>query len=141
MNNWTFVSIKRQFLGGRFGLIRVAGAIALSVLLLFSSAFPASARAPEVAPTNVIRVDDLPTEARETLVLIRQGGPYPHSRDGMVFANREGRLPPASRGTYREYTVKTPGSRDRGARRIISAGSNQLWYSADHYRSFRRIIE
>jgi ribonuclease T1 len=83
----------------------------------------------------------LPPEARHTLALIRQGGPFPYARDGAVFANREGRLPRASLGTYREYTVKTPGRRDRGARRIIAAGTNAFWYSADHYRSFSRIIE
>ena len=89
----------------------------------------------------MVRTADLPREARETLTLIRQGGPFPFARDGAIFSNREGRLPRAIRGTYREYTVKTPGSRDRGARRIIAAGSNQFWYTADHYRSFRRIAE
>ncbi len=89
----------------------------------------------------MVRTAELPREAQETLALIKQGGSFPYSRDGAVFGNREGRLPRAARGTYREYTVKTPGSRDRGARRIIAAGSNQFWYSADHYRSFRRIVE
>ena len=99
------------------------------------------------APTHasetlgVVRVADLPYEARQTLTLIRNGGPYPYSRDGAVFANRERRLPRAPRGTYREYTVKTPASRDRGARRIIAASGDAFWYTADHYRSFRRIIE
>lgn len=88
-----------------------------------------------------IRSAELPAQARETLALIRQGGPFPFSRDGAIFANREGRLPRAARGTYREYTVVTPGSRDRGARRIIAAGTGRFWYSDDHYRSFRRIIE
>jgi ribonuclease T1 len=89
----------------------------------------------------VVREIDLPEQARETLALIRQGGPHPFARDGAVFANREGRLPPAPRGTYREYTVKTPGRRDRGARRIIAAPDSQFWYTADHYRSFTRIVQ
>jgi ribonuclease T1 len=90
---------------------------------------------------DVVAVADLPREARETLALIRAGGPFPYARDGVVFANREGRLPRAPRGTYREYTVKTPGSRDRGARRIVHAAGGEFYYTADHYRSFRRILE
>ena len=85
----------------------------------------------------------LPPEARDTLALIHQGGPYPYRRDGIAFQNREGRLPDAARGYYREFTVTTPGSRDRGARRIISGGQppTVFYYSDDHYRSFRRIRE
>ena len=89
----------------------------------------------------VVLASELPEQARETLALIKQGGPYPFAQDGAVFANRERRLPVAPRGTYREYTVKTPGRRDRGGRRIIAASSGALWYTADHYRSFRRIVE
>jgi len=89
-----------------------------------------------------IPVAQLPIEARATLALIKQGGPFPYSRDGIVFGNREGLLPSQTRGYYREYTVPTPGSRDRGARRIISGGrGGAYWYSADHYRSFKRIKE
>ena len=90
-----------------------------------------------------IPVAELPREAREALALIHQGGPYPYRRDGIVFQNREGRLPDAARGYYREFTVTTPGSRDRGARRIISGGNppTVFYYSDDHYRSFRRIRE
>jgi ribonuclease T1 len=90
-----------------------------------------------------ISATSLPAEARETLALIHQGGPYPYRRDGIVFQNREGRLPSAARGYYREFTVATPGSRDRGARRIISGGQppEVFYYSDDHYRSFRRIRE
>ncbi len=82
----------------------------------------------------------LPAEARVTLAQIQRGGPFPYHQDGSVFQNREGRLPTAPRGTYREYTVRTPGARDRGARRIITAGSPPAayWYTDDHYRSFRR---
>lgn len=82
----------------------------------------------------------LPTEAHRTLDLIARGGPYPHRQDGNVFQNRERRLPARPRGYYREYTVRTPGERDRGARRIVTGGEppSEYWYSADHYRSFRR---
>jgi ribonuclease T1 len=125
---------------GRGGLMRATGVFLLGTVFL-SATGTLSARSPAIERAGVVRTADLPWEARETLALIAQGGPYPYSRDGAVFANREGRLPHASRGTYREYTVKTPGTRDRGARRIIAAGSNQFWYTADHYRSFRRIVE
>jgi ribonuclease T1 len=83
----------------------------------------------------------LPVEALHTLQLIEQGGPYPYDRDGTVFQNREGRLPSRPRGHYREYTVRTPGSRDRGARRIVSGGDppTEFFYTDDHYRTFRRI--
>ena len=81
---------------------------------------------------------DLPPQARETLALIEKGGPFPHPQDGRTFANREGRLPSLGRGYYREYTVKTPGARDRGARRIIAGRGGEYYYTEDHYRSFMR---
>lgn len=83
----------------------------------------------------------LPPEAHATLRLIARGGPFPYRQDGAVFGNRERLLPAQPRGWYREYTVDTPGSDDRGARRIVSGGDPpvELYYSADHYRSFRRI--
>ena len=100
-----------------------------------------NARTIDHEKAGVIAVADLPAEARETLKLIRQGGPFPYARDGIVFGNREGLLPRAPRGSYREYTVKTPGRRDRGARRIIGSNSGEFYYTADHYRSFRRILQ
>jgi ribonuclease T1 len=81
----------------------------------------------------------LPKEARETLALIRSGGPFPHQKDGSVFGNRESLLPKRERGYYREYTVRTPGARDRGARRIIAGRGGEYYYTEDHYRTFRRI--
>jgi ribonuclease T1 len=83
----------------------------------------------------------LPAEARRTLRLIEAGGPYPYDRDGTTFQNRERRLPAQPPGYYREYTVPTPGSPDRGARRIVSGGDPpvEFYYTDDHYRSFRRI--
>ena len=83
----------------------------------------------------------LPPEAIATLELIGRGGPFPYDRDGSVFQNREQRLPAMPRGYYREYTVTTPGSRDRGARRIVAGGQppDVYYYTDDHYRSFRRV--
>src|ERR671919_470877 len=88
-----------------------------------------------------IRISELPAEARETLALIKAGGPFRYQRDGAVFGNREGLLPKRERGYYREYTVKTPGAKDRGARRIVAGRGGEYYYTHDHYRSFRRIIE
>ncbi|OAI52873.1 ribonuclease [Betaproteobacteria bacterium SCGC AG-212-J23] len=81
----------------------------------------------------------LPDEAKQTVALIRSNGPFPYQRDGAVFANREGQLPPRERGYYREYTVRTPGAKDRGARRIVAGRGGELYYTEDHYRSFMRI--
>jgi len=84
-------------------------------------------------------------EARATYALIFAGGPFPYEKDGTVFGNRERLLPLHKRGYYREYTVTTPGSRDRGMRRIVCGGKPQVpdvcYYTSDHYTSFRRIVE
>lgn len=92
-----------------------------------------------------VRVAELPRPARETYELIRVGGPFRHDKDGTVFGNRERQLPVEKRGYYREYTVETPGSRDRGARRIVCGGPprtpHACYYTADHYASFRQIVE
>ena len=88
-----------------------------------------------------IRVEELPREARATLELIKAGGPFPYPQDGRVFSNREKLLPPKKRGYYREYTVRTPGVRGRGARRIVAGSGGEFYYTADHYRSFMRILE
>ena len=88
-----------------------------------------------------IGVQELPTEARATLALIKSGGPFPYAQDGRVFSNREELLPLQKRGYYREYTVRTPGVRDRGARRIVAGNGGEYYYSADHYRSFKLILE
>jgi ribonuclease T1 len=82
---------------------------------------------------------ELPREARSTLALIERGGPFPYARDGVVFGNYEHRLPYRPRGYYHEYTVKTPGARTRGARRIIAGAHGEYYYTDDHYRSFKRI--
>jgi ribonuclease T1 len=91
--------------------------------------------------TNEIAVKQLPAEARQTLALIKAGGPFPYAKDGSVFGNREGLLPKRDRGYYREFTVKTPGAKDRGARRIVAGVPGEYYYTDDHYRTFKRIIE
>jgi ribonuclease T1 len=87
----------------------------------------------------VISIEELPGEGRRTLALIDAGGPFPERRDGVTFENREDLLPPRQRGYYHEYTVPTPGSNDRGARRIVTGGAEEFYYTDDHYDSFRRI--
>lgn len=86
-----------------------------------------------------VAVEDLPPQAGQVLRLIDAGGPFPYDRDGAVFENRERILPLEERGHYREYTVETPGSRDRGARRIVTGADDELYWTQDHYRSFERI--
>jgi ribonuclease T1 len=103
--------------------------------------FIAALLAVALAFSAEIAVGDLPPEARQTLLLIQRGGPYPHAQDNRVFGNREKQLPAKPRGYYREYTVKTPGARDRGARRIVRGEAGELYYTEDHYRSFRRLRE
>jgi len=84
-------------------------------------------------------LSDLPPEATETMGLIRVGGPFPYRQDGAVFENREGILPDAGIGYYHEYTVVTPGSADRGARRIVVGSQGEAYWTDDHYASFSRI--
>ncbi|HET9977725.1 MAG TPA: ribonuclease [Burkholderiaceae bacterium] len=108
-----------------------------------------SATVPAVARTTVdatVALAELPREAQRTHASILTGGPFPYAKDGAVFGNRERLLPRKARGWYREYTVKTPGSRDRGARRIVCGGEAPkapeiCYYTADHYASFRRIVQ
>ena len=92
-----------------------------------------------------IAAADLPKQGQQTYLLILKGGPFPHDKDGSVFGNRERLLPRERRGYYREYTVKTPGVRNRGARRIVCGGvrvtvPDVCYYTSDHYSSFRIIV-
>lgn len=93
------------------------------------------------SPSGTVSPQALPAQARTVLHAIRSGGTFPYRQDGQVFHNRERRLPLQARGWYREYTVPTPGARDRVARRIVAGGAppTEFWYTDDHYRSFRRI--
>jgi ribonuclease T1 len=101
------------------------------------------ARRESTAALPAIAAAELPKEARITLARIQDNGPFPYERDGIAFGNREGMLPPKPRGYYHEYTVKTPGSRGRGARRIVCGGETttlaECYYSDDHYQSFKSI--
>ena len=110
-------------------------------LLWVAPAALARSETPAGAALAEITVADLPGEARETIALIRKGGPFPYRRDGVVFGNFEDRLPARARGYYREYTVQTPGAKDRGARRIVAGRGGELYYTDDHYNNFRRIRE
>ena len=115
----------------------------VAALFLFNTAF---ARQPAAnAPIGVIAVADLPAEARQTLALIKRGGPFPYPKDGAVFGNYERILPKRARGYYHEFTVNTPGARNRGARRLIVGGAliepREFFYTADHYATFMRITE
>jgi len=93
------------------------------------------------ASSEVIGVGELPPEARTTLQLIESGGPFPYSKDGTVFHNYEGVLPEKPDGYYREYTVVTPGSSDRGARRVVAGNKGERYYTDDHYSTFQLIVE
>jgi len=109
-----------------------------------SPARPAGTRAPaplDGASPAARYPSFLPSEAIATLRAIERGGPFPYERDGVVFQNRERRLPDRPRGYYHEYTVRTPSASDRGARRIIVGGDppEVYYYTDDHYRSFRRV--
>lgn len=123
------------------------GAPAVTTALLLSG-LAGSAHAKE-APTPTpalaeVALSELPAQAQETHRLVLAGGPFPYGKDGVVFGNRERLLPRKARGFYREYTVKTPGARNRGARRLICGGTpptapEVCYYTDDHYASFKRI--
>ncbi|MEV5801248.1 ribonuclease domain-containing protein [Streptomyces collinus] len=90
--------------------------------------------------TATVQESRLPAEARRTLALIDRGGPFPYARDGIVFGNLEGLLPGHPRGYYHEYTVPTPGAPDRGARRLVTGQGGEIYYTDDHYTSFRAVL-
>lgn len=99
----------------------------------------------ESQSSSSIALHQLPPQGIETYHLIHQGGPFPFEKDGVVFGNRERQLPAQKRGYYHEYTVKTPYSRDRGARRIVCGGAlttpDACYYTDDHYTTFRKIVK
>ena len=113
----------------RFRPILAVGCISALLLVFGAVAFSG----------GEIAVADLPPEARAVLEAIERGGPFAYRKDGSVFGNRERLLPDRPRDYYREYTVPTPGRRDRGPRRIVSGHDGERYYTDDHYRSFRRI--
>lgn len=128
-------------------LARSGASAALSALLLTGFAGGAQAKEPDRTATPAladVALSELPVQAQETHRLVMAGGPFPYAKDGVVFGNRERLLPRKARGFYREYTVKTPGARTRGARRLICGGTpptapEVCYYTDDHYASFKRI--
>ena len=123
---------------------KLALAITIAGFLASGGAFGRSPAAEGSLAT--VQLSTLPSEVRQTDELIRKGGPFAYAKDGSVFGNREKLLPAGPRGYYREYTVKTPGARDRGARRIVCGGSqptqpDACYYTGDHYASFARIAQ
>jgi ribonuclease T1 len=135
------------FLSGQVASGQALRKLALATVMVtglaLSTGQPVRARTDgPVLPT--VELSTLPAEARQTHELILSGGPFPYRKDGSVFGNRERLLPLQGRGWYREYTVKTPGATNRGARRIVCGGTRPTapeacYYTADHYASFRRI--
>ena len=127
----------------QFAIFHAAAfAIGVSLLLALAHAGTVYARSARDALPEVA-LSDLPKEARDLRALIDSGGPFHYSRDGVVFGNRERILPAKPRGYYHEYTVRTPGARDRGSRRLICGGPKAApdicYYTDDHYQTFRRI--
>jgi ribonuclease T1 len=114
----------------------------LLLLFLFAQfAVPVLSARQKQAGITTVNAADLPKEAQQTIALIRKGGPYPYKKDGVVFGNFEKLLPLHERGYYKEFTVRTPGSRNRGAQRIISGKAGELYYTDNHYQSFKRVRE
>ena len=141
-------SLSKPVLGGRaFPRWWNLASYLAKFLLLSSSllvAFAAPAQQDFAAPGASIAEHELPAQGLVTYRNIRKGGPFPFDKDGVIFGNRERLLPPHKRGFYREYTVRTPGERSRGARRIVCGGPaitpEACYYTADHYASFRKIV-
>ena len=127
--------------------LRKAGVLCVVGIALVLAPVAGQARKSPSTDASIasIAVAELPPQGRSTYALIFSGGPFPHDKDGTVFGNRERILPAHPRGYYREYTVKTPGARNRGARRIVCGGQPRVpdacYYTSDHYASFRRIVE
>jgi ribonuclease T1 len=120
------------------GLVAVLAVALLSWALSQGGSSGGGGR-PDSADIPRVALSSLPAEAVHTVALIKAGGPFPYDRDGVVFENREGSLPDEAGSYYHEYTVPTPGARDRGARRIIEGSGGELYWTDDHYRTFERI--
>ena len=117
-------------------------ALILVVLLVRPSGTdaPAADASTPSSGLSAVAVADLPAEARTTLTLIDSGGPFPYAKDGAVFGNIEGLLPARSRGYYHEYTVAMPGSDDRGPRRLVAGDDGDVYWTVDHYETFRQVL-
>jgi len=129
----------------KWGLANTLVSLALASGLLAGAAVSAKNSEPTAAGNAAtVALSTLPEQAQQTYRRVLNGGPFPYTKDGIVFGNRERQLPAKKRGYYREYTVKTPGASDRGARRIVCGGPqptqpDSCFYTDDHYASFRRI--
>jgi ribonuclease T1 len=124
---------------------RLLGGLFLCLTVLLTGCSATDTGAPSAAPSRAahmatVKVSQLPAEARQTLTVIDKGGPFPYAHDGTVFGNREHRLPGQPRGYYHEYTVRTPGAHDRGARRIVTGLAGEIYYTEDHYNTFRTVL-
>ncbi len=124
---------------GRFptGLALLLAAGALVALIVLPSGGDDDKSEPTTTTATVPASEH--TAIATVLVAVGGGDPLPYRRDGDVFENREAVLPAKPRGYYREYTVPTPGSEDRGARRLVIGADGDVWYTADHYRSFQQL--
>jgi ribonuclease T1 len=134
-----------RFLSAVFLTLLIASTVPSQAKGLFG--VPGNSSGADIAKANSpeIAVGDLPKEAKQTLALIRAGGPFPFEKDGTAFGNREKQLPPQKRGYYKEYTVKTPGAGNRGAKRFVVGNdpktSADIYYTDDHYQTFKRLRE
>jgi ribonuclease T1 len=143
---------------GRLVASRSFRKLGLATALIVGVCVPWLATARDAAPDQWVRghaseshrkttvaFESLPPEAKATSQLIRRGGPFPYAKDGIAFGNRERLLPMQRRGYYREYTVRSPGAKDRGAQRIVCGGQptapEACYYTNNHYASFRRIVQ
>jgi ribonuclease T1 len=129
----------RQARTGQRSLVGLIIALITAGLVWLTQGYSHTPVADPDSGLPIVKVADLPPEAAKTLSLIDAGGPYPYDTDGITFENREGILPAKDEGYYREYTVETPGSDDRGARRIVTGSNGELYWTDDHYSSFSRI--
>jgi len=145
------VSMRMRLAAALIGLVAVSGCAGTSADAAAGEAGGSSAQAAasqyaDLAPAEPttdlgsMTVEQLPPEGIETLELIASDGPFPHDQDGSTFNNREGILPQQPRGFYAEYTVITPDSDDRGARRIVAGDDGSRFYTSDHYSSFREVV-
>ena len=120
-------------------LLRFVSRVLLCLLVLTGCSASGTDPSADGAKLATVQEARLPAEARQTLQHIDEGGPFPYAKDGSVFGNFERLLPAHPRGYYHEYTVPTPGSRDRGARRIVTGQGGEIYYTDDHYDSFREV--
>ena len=133
----------RAAVAGR--LVWLLGSVGFSGLVSLSPSLVQARTQAFLAPVDTVSATQLPAQGRDMMTLIYQGGPFRHDKDGVVFGNRERILPAKNRAYYLEYTVRTPGERSRGARRIVCGGlkpaaPDVCYYTDDHYASFRRIV-